>query len=285
MNILYTAFGDNISYHLQAYLSIRSFQKQLTAGDRIFVLTTRPEYYRHARVECITVSDSQIEEWKGKHHFPLRAKIKAIEHMYQLHPDDHIFYTDTDTFLYGSLEELRRRLDSGFGLMHQIEGHPKDMKGPTLRMWKLAKGHTIGGITLGEKHIMWNSGVLGIPADKARQVLDTALALCDGMLDSGATAFILEQYGFSVSMIEHTDLKATSDHIGHYWGNKPEWEEISRDLLVRACMKESTLDEELAAITDELLRSTPIRVHKSSTAAKLHKKIDRLFPKRDFIYI
>ena len=49
-------------------------------------------------------------------------------------------------------------------------------------------------------------------------------------------------------------------------------------------MKESTLEEELTAITDELLLSKPVYVHKSSTAEKLHRKITKMFPNRDFRY-
>jgi hypothetical protein len=104
------------------------------------------------------------------------------------------------------------------------------------------------------------------------------------MLEDGANTFILEQYSSSVSMAEHTQLCATDDQIGHYWGNKAEWEQLSADLLLRAFMKESTLEEELTAITDELLLSKPVYVHKSSTAEKLHRKITKMFPNRDFRY-
>lgn len=50
-------------------------------------------------------------------------------------------------------------------------------------------------------------------------------------------------------------------------------------------MKQSSLQEELDTITDELLRNTPIYIHKSSTAEKLHKLIDKLFPQRNYRYI
>ncbi|MBP5339295.1 MAG: hypothetical protein J6Z14_08365 [Prevotella sp.] len=274
-----------MSYHLEAYLSIRSFQKQLTESDRIFVLTTKPEYYRHAHVDILPIPEQQIEEWQGRHHFFFRVKIMALDYLQQRYPDEHLLYLDSDTFLYGSLETLRQRLDEGKGLMHQREGHPSKMKGGSLKMWKRVAGHTYGGVTLSENHDMWNAGVTGIPAGRARQTIDTSLAICDGMLDDGAKTFILEQYSSSVSMAENTQLCEAADHIGHYWGNKAEWEKLSGDLLLRAYMKESSLDEELEAVTDGLLRSLPIYVHKRSTAEKLHKQIDRLFPKNDFRYI
>jgi hypothetical protein len=284
MNLLYIVFGDDLSYHLEAYLSIRSFQKQLTADDRIFVLTTKPEYYRHAHVEILPITEKTIEEWKGPHHFFFRVKILALDYLRQRYPNDHLLYLDSDTFLFGNLEILRQRLNEGKGLMHLKEGHPSKMRGGSLKMWKRVGGRTYGGVTLGEQHDMWNAGVTGIPAGKAQQVTATSLAICDGMLEDGANTFILEQYSSSVSMAEHTQLCATDDQIGHYWGNKAEWEQLSADLLLRAFMKESTLEEELTAITDELLLSKPVYVHKSSTAEKLHRKITKMFPNRDFRY-
>ncbi len=285
MNILYCVFGDNLGYHLQAYLSIRTFQKQLAADDRIYVLTTRPEYYRRAKVEILDISDEQIEAWQGKHHFFFRVKIMAMEYLRQCSSDSHLLYLDSDTFLYGSLSELKDRLERGHGLMHCCEGHPKNMKGGSLTLWKTVAGHTYGDITLDSHHDMWNAGVVGIPAGKAKDTIATALRLCDGMLDEGANCFILEQYANSVSMAEHTMLTKASDHIGHYWGNKVEWEKVAADLLLRSFMSELSLEEELQTITDELLRSTPVFVHHSSTAEKLHKFVGRHFADSNHEYI
>lgn len=285
MNILYIVFGDNLSYHLEAYLSIRTFQKQLTASDRIFVLTTKPEYYRHAHVEILPVSEQEIESWKGKHHFFFRVKILALDYLFQRYPNEHLLYLDSDTFLYGSLETLRQRLDEGKGLMHLREGHPSKMSGGSLKMWKTVGGRTYGGVTLGMEHDMWNAGVTGIPADKAGQVIATSLAICDGMLDDGAETFILEQYSSSVSMAEHTVLTPSSDHIGHYWGNKPAWKMIANDLIVRSYMKESSLEEEFDAISSELLHKPPVYVHRSSTAARLYKQLEKCFKDRDARYV
>ena len=285
MNILYIVFGEKLSYHLEAYLSIRTFQKQLTAQDRIFVLTTNPDYYRRAQVEILPISQEQIEAWKGSHHFFFRVKIMALDYLCQRYPQEHLLYLDSDTFLYGSLDALRQRLEQGQGLMHIHEGHPSAMRGASLRMWKLVGGRCYGGVTLDEHHDMWNAGVVGIPAMKTRQVIDTSLALCDGMLDDGANAFILEQYASSVSMAEHTRLCAAADHIGHFWGNKPEWEQLSADLLLRSYMKNGSIDDELHLITDELLHSTPVYVHRSSTARRLHGLVDKWFPDRDARYL
>ena len=81
MNIFFMIFGEKAVHHVQAYLSIRTFQKQLGPDDQIFVMATHPELYASSGVEVIPISDDTITEWKGKHGFFWRAKIKAIEYM------------------------------------------------------------------------------------------------------------------------------------------------------------------------------------------------------------
>lgn len=285
MNILYIVFGDKLDYHLQAYLSIRSFQKQMADDDQIFVVTSRPEYYNHAHVTTLDVTDEEIEAWKGPHHFFFRVKIKAMELLASRYPNQHILYLDSDTFLYGSLDVLRQRLDNGNGMMHIREGHPSKMKGGSLKLWNTVKGHTYAGITLGERHDMWNAGVVAVSKDRLDQVIATSLTICDGMLDDGGDCFILEQYAQSVSMNELTQLMPSDDCIGHFWATKPEWESLISEMLLRSYMKQSTLQDELDAITDEVLRSIPIYAHKSTTAMKLKRLVDNLFPDKQHKYV
>ena len=147
MNIFFMIFGEKAVHHVQAYLSIRTFQKQLGPDDQIFVMATHPELYASSGVEVIPISDDTITEWKGKHGFFWRAKIKAIEYMAVHYPDHHLMYLDTDTILYGSLSDLKRRLDEGCGLMHLNEGHPSEMTSRSLRMWRQTEGHTYGFVT------------------------------------------------------------------------------------------------------------------------------------------
>ena len=285
MNILYIVFGDKLDYHVQAYFSIRSFQKQMREDDKIFVVTSRPEYYRQAHVTTLDVSDEDIEAWKGSHHFFFRVKIKAMELLASKFPDQHILYLDSDTFLYGNLNLLKQRLDNGNGMMHCREGHPSKMKGGSLKLWNTVKGHTYAGITLGERHEMWNAGVVAVPKDRLSKIINTSLIICDGMLDDGGDCFILEQYAQSVCMNELTQLKPANDCIGHFWGNKQEWETLSREMFLRSYMTQSSLQDELDAVTGELLFGTPVYVHKSSTAERLHKLIDKLFPVRDIRFL
>ena len=166
-------FGEKAVHHVQAYLSIRTFQKQLEADDHIYVMTTHPEYYQSSGVEAIPVTDETIRAWKGEKDFFWRVKIKAIEYMASHYPDDHLMYLDTDTILYGSLKTLKGRLDQGCGMMHLNEGHPSGMMTRTLRMWKQINGHTYGGVTLGQ-HLAEGA------AENLAEIMDTVLAVSGG---------------------------------------------------------------------------------------------------------
>ncbi len=280
MNIFYMIFGEKLVHHMQAYLSIRTFQKQLGSDDHIFVMTTHPEYYKNSGVEAIPITDEKIVEWKGEKDFFWRVKIKAIEYMSVHYPDDHLMYLDTDTFLYGSLNALKERLNKGCGMMHLNEGHPSTMKTKTLRMWKQIGGHTYGGISLGQHHSMYNAGVVAIPKSKLADVSNLALTICDGMLADNAERIVIEQYSLSIALYEKTNMKVAEDLIGHYWGNKADWEQLVSDLMCKAYMKNQTVEEELAGLDIELLKQTPIYVDRSSRYGQLCRLADKLFPIR-----
>lgn len=280
MNIFYMIFGEKLVHHVQAYLSIRTFQKQLGSDDRIFVMTTHPEYYKNSGVEAIPITDEKIVEWKGEKDFFWRVKIKAIEYMSVHYPNNHLMYLDTDTFLYGSLNALKERLDQGCGMMHLNEGHPSTMKTKTLRMWKQIGGHTYGGITLGQQHSMYNAGVVAIPKSKLADVSNLALTLCDGMLADNAERIVIEQYSLSIALYERTNLKVAEDLIGHYWGNKADWEKLASDLMCKAYMQNKSLTEEVSELDIDQLCSTPVYVDRSSRYEQLCRLAAKLFPIR-----
>ena len=287
MTIMYLTFGDKTEYHVQAYLSMLSFRKQLLPTDRIVMVTTRPQYYRHAEgwAQIVAISEAQTQQWEGPHRYMFRVKTMALLRQAEQHPSDHLIFVDTDTFLFGSLAGMRALLDGGTGLMHRDEGHPSQMKGPSLRMWKQVAGRTYGGICLGPGHNMWNSGIIAMPKDKMLAIARDTLALLDGMLDDGVKSFNIEQYAMSVAMQAHVALKEGTAYVGHYWGNKDEWGRLAAELLLRAYMQESSPDEEMQAITGELLRSKPVFVHHSDTARRIGTLVGRLFPDRDARYI
>lgn len=287
MTILYLTFGDKTEFHVQAYLSMLSFRRQMTHDDRIVMVTTAPQLYRHMEqwAEVISIDDRQIDAWQGAHHFFWRAKIKAIEHVSRLYPEDDILYLDCDTILYGDINMLKQTLAEGSGLMDENEGHPSGMKTKTLRMWRTIAGRTYDGITLGMQHNMYRAGVVGIPHPKATEVLTTALALCDGMLADGAERIVIEQYSLSVALYERAGLKETYPVIAHYWASKDYWIHAGLELMARVLLTSATPEEEMRMYEALDLSQLPIYVYKSNTARRLKTLVGRMFKDRDVRYI
>jgi len=287
MTTMYLTFGQKTEYHVQAYLSMLSFRRQMTAGDRLVMVTTAPEFYAHAAswAEVIPISDEQVKEWQGQYQFFWRAKIKAIEFVGNRYADDDLLYLDCDTVLRGPISWLKQQMADGHALMDTNDGHPSQMKTKTLRMWQTVKGRTYGGITLGPEHNMYCAGVVGIPAAKRREAVTLALALCDGMLADKAERIVIEQYSLSVALYETTGLVETRDVIAHYWAAKDEWLQAAYELIARVRLTAATLDDELRLFDATDWASLPVYVHKSSTARRLRALVDRLFPSRDQRYI
>ena len=92
MTIMYLTFGEKTEFHVQAYLSMLSFRRQMQPADRIVMLTTAPQFYRHCAswVQVVAISDAQVREWQGEYQFFWRAKIKAIEWVSQRYPADDV---------------------------------------------------------------------------------------------------------------------------------------------------------------------------------------------------
>ena len=284
MTVFYIVMGGDeaMRYYMEAYLSIRTFQKQLSPEiGRICVITDHPSFFHKAGVEVINITAEQKAEWMGPHRFFFRTKIKGMEYLHSLYLDDDLLYLDSDTFLYGSLTTLKTRLDEGHGLMHLCEGKPTDISHTAKRLWKKAVGKTYGDILIGEQHQMWNAGVVGLPCKKISETVACALTLCDGMLNDGNNEFITEQYSYSIALAEHTSLTATSDLIGHYWGNSMGWKDKAYEIFMQAYLNDLSLEEELKALNIDELCKTPYYVRRSSTAAKLHRLVDRMFKVRE----
>lgn len=288
MTIIYLTFGEKMEYHVQAYLSMLSFRRQIADTDHIVMVTTAPQMYRHVQdwVEVITIDDQTIKEWQGEYQFFWRVKIKVIEWIGQRYPDDDLLWLDCDTVLSGSIDWLKQQLAAGHGLMDRDEGHPSRMKTKTLRMWKMVAGRTYGDVTLGLRHDMYCAGVVGIPCGKREQVVNTALALCDGMLSEGAERIVIEQYSLSVALFEKVgSLVETKDCIAHYWSMKEEWMEAAHSIIAKSFLQGSMLDEELRFFDEIDWKRIPVFAHKSNTARRVKGFIDRIFPSRNLRYV
>lgn len=280
MTLMYITFGENTDYYLQAHLSILTFLRQLKEDDRIVVVTDRPERYRRftSHVKVVVMTTQQMKAWSGEHCYLFRVKTMAICHVCRLFPNDHFVMLDSDTFLAGSLDDLRRCLDDGHGVMHCCEGHPSQMRHSSLRMWRQIGGRRFAGVTLGPKHEMWNSGVVGVPGGRQVDVCELTLRLLDELLDSGVTCFNVEQYAQSIAMLELLpDVVPADKWVSHYWGNKRGWDLVLKHFVTNAYLQSLTVEQQAVTIDMDALRSIPLCVRQSNTARRLHNFIDWIF--------
>ena len=285
MNLIYLVFGSDFRNHLQANFSIESFLLQPNCVERIFVFTDLPEYFQShdkTKVETIRVDDAQLNEWQKPHGFFWRVKIKAIQTLIEKHPDTNWLYLDSDTFLYGDLEIINKELNSGNSVMHLNEGELSKLNSKTEKlMWIQSKNKTFHRITINEEHCMWNAGVIGIPRQGNKELIREILQFCDDMCASPVTRRLIEQFSFSVILDEKTKLVDCKSIIGHYWGNKMQWNAMIRDFYARSLLRNFSETERKESFAQIDLKKLPVFVRIPNTQRKLVKLIHKVFPDRE----
>lgn len=271
MNIVYFVIGDSAVIHIQVGFSIRTILSQTSEEDTVYVVTDTPTMYCNLpHVVTIPITQERIKEWRGKHDFFWRVKIKVLQQIAQMSPDKAMMYLDGDTFLHGSLTEIKEQLGKNRGMMHLDEGCPSEMKERSLSMWHTVSGKTYAGITIGPQHHMWNAGVVAIPAALVVKVTDMALAICDGMLDDGSEPVTVEQYALSIALSECSNQMIEADQwIGHYWHNKYYWSAYIAQFFVRAYRLGYSLEKQLDIIRATNLKGVHRRILLKRTLAKL----------------
>lgn len=280
MNIVYLVFGDAIAYHLQTYFSILTFLRGKASDDTIYVITTSPQFYERLKgyVTVVPITSQTIDEWQGEHKFFWRAKIKALQYIVESHPSHDLLYLDGDTCLKdGGLEAIKSILREGKGMMHLDEGHPSGMKSKSLRMWKRVEGRTYDGIQIGRQHNMWNAGVVALPWEKAKETVQLALNICDGMLRDEAERVVIEQYSLSIALYEKTGLAEAKPWIAHYWGNKGQWISNIRDLMLKSYLQANTVEQDMEQLSSFPFETIPLHIHQSSTKRRLVRLLDNIF--------
>ncbi len=112
MNIFYIVFGHRCENHVQAYFSLCSFLSQTDQLDRIYMMTDAPEFYQklNAVIHILPIMQEQLSDWQGERQFFWRIKIKAIEFIFALHPNEQVVYWDNETFLFSDIKQLREDL-------------------------------------------------------------------------------------------------------------------------------------------------------------------------------
>lgn len=287
MNIVYLVFGNKIENYQQAYFSIFTALLHKNDEDKIIVITDDSSLFGffENKIETIFINQDTIKDWEGPHQFFWRVKIKALQLVAQKYPEDSILYLDSDTFFYKNIEVLRSALQSGQHFMHLDEGKLSQLSSKTEKlMWKQMKGKSYENIIINENVAMWNAGLIGV-SQKHFECLELTLQINDAMCADGVTRRLIEQFAFSLGLNQYSELQPADHIVGHYWGNKKQWNDTI-SLFLRECfMKKYHFDAVVERIKDMELSKIPIRIKESSTQRKLKNLIDKFYTNQRPVYV
>lgn len=287
MNIVYLVFGTKIENYQQAYFSIFTALLHKNDDDKIIVITDDSSLFGffEDKIETIVINQDTIRDWEGPHQFFWRVKIKALQLVAQKYPQDSILYLDSDTFFYKNTAVLRTALQSGNQFMHLNEGKLSQLSSKTEKlMWKQMKGKSYGNIIINENVAMWNAGLIGV-SQKHFECLELTLQINDAMCADGVTRRLIEQFAFSLGLNQYSELQPADHIVGHYWGNKKQWNDTI-SLFLRECfMKKYHFDAVVERIKDMELSKIPIRIKESSTQRKLKNLIDKFYTNQRPVYV
>lgn len=287
MNIVYLVFGNNMDAYQQVYFSIYSALAYKNIEDRIIVVAEDPSLFNSFKenIEIIPINRDIIKEWEGKYQFFWRVKIKALQLVAQKYPSDSILYVDGDTFFYQNTDALRNGLKNGQNYMHIEEGRLSVLSSKTEKlMWKQMKNKTYHNTKIDENSAMWNAGLIGI-SNKHLDCLALTLEINDAMCADDITRRLIEQFAFSLGLNKFSVLQPADDIVGHYWGNKKQWNKIIDHFLKECFMKNYSLDEIIACVKEMDLTKNPIWVKESNTQKKLNNLVDSFFKNKKPVFI
>ena len=280
MHLLYLTFGSNLNIHLQAQFSIFSFLRFSNNINTINIITDKPGMYSNVKewVNVISITDETLKTWRGEYDFFWRIKIKAIEMVCNLYPNQAVMYLDTDTFLFGDPTYLVTNTIAGKAFMHENEGTLFAEKSKTAnKMGKQVSNQIFGGVTIQPTQCMWNAGVVLTPNTTNNKENLLAISICDAMCHKGVTRRLIEQFALSVALEEVYGLMAAEKVIGHYWSNKDNWNNVIKDFFLTATFSGKTNNEIVEEIKNFKFDQLPVKVKVRSTNAKLKALIDKWY--------
>ena len=279
MNLVLLTFGRHSENHYQAMFAALSFLKDPLI-NKVVILTDQADFYRliQEKAEIIHLDQKQLLEWQGPQQFFWRIKIKALERVQSDYPSDHLLYIDSDTFLAGDLKSIHTQLNAGHVLMYKRESVLADKTDKTLRkMYRTLNGKTLAEVKINGQSEMWNAGVIGLPASQAESLIRRALRLCDEICSTSCPRRLVEQFAFSLALDSTAKLHGCEQSIGHYWGNKTEWNQHITKFFADAMLKRLEYKECICLISRFNWQSVPLEKKRRRTNEKLKRLVDKLF--------
>ena len=289
MHSLYLIFGDHYPNYLQAYASIISFKANAKNLKTINVVTDNPSWFEPFKddINIILISPEQLQEWKGKHNYLWRPKIKAIQMLCERYPNEPVIYTDADTFMYRDDASMLRSLANNKAVMHLNEGAIKNGWSKTVnkmhqRISQLSDA-PIAGL---ENYDMWNAGVVATPNTKNGAEFELALATCDYLCEHKVPIFYIEQFSLSAALKDTYGLEEAQEVIAHYWSNKEEWNQYWNEYLLSRVFKGVSFSEMVSSFNQQDFSKMPptMRITKN-TQKRLINWVKKKFPDKKVVYL
>lgn len=287
MNIVYLVFGQDITHYQQVFFSIYTALRYKDTSDRIIIITESSSLFNHFgdSVTLMPINREIIKEWEGEYHFFWRVKIKALELISNKYPQEHILYLDGDTFFYKPISQLKRELDKGQNFMHLNEGKLSILPTKTEKlMWKQTNGKTFGNLKIDNNTCMWNAGLIGI-SNIHHKSIDLTLRINDELCAANVTRRLIEQFAFSIGTNYYSPLQSAEHIVGHYWGNKEQWNVIISNWLKQSLMSNLKSHEMINELNKIPFNEIPIYIHQSNTRKRLINKINLWFKPKNKVYI
>ena len=291
--VIYLDYGNNTANQMQTYFSVLSMVAWSVVPLRIGVVTDHAEVYRRLSdyVEVVEVNDVLLQEWRGSMGYSFRIKMKAIQHAVEMamkkgEAVSAFVFVDSDTFAFRELDALYEEVTDGSACMHKNEGMPYLTRGASRRLWQVVKGKRYADILMEEGMEMWNSGVMGVPASKAKEVCELALRLCDEMLADGVRSFNVEQFCFSVALQQVCGrIQAAEPYICHYWGNKEGWCQRIEEFFMRSYMEGRSVEQDIQHVREMDFTATPYYVRTPIWRKRFMRWADVAAPLKRQLYL
>ncbi len=287
MIVGYVSWGEKITFYIETCFSIISVLPD-PAVDGITVLTDHPGMFRmfdgNAKVTIAPLPTETFHEWYGEWHYLFRAKIKGIQKLVELNPGNDLLFLDSDTFRGGDLAPVRECLANGGLCMHDFHGRLKDkpvVSNSWKKFWRGVGNRNWDGIEIGDDLAHRNSGCLGFPAGRAKELLDKALRLNDAILKAWkgkSPVHSTEEGVFSMVMDNAGEVMDISGIIGHYYRYKEVWQAEISEFLAKSRMNNNTLAEDIEAVKKFDFKTTPLDVHIPRWRKRTNRVMTRLLP-------
>ncbi len=274
VSFLFIDFGPVTNNHFMGSFSILSILKFLPPNSQIILYTDKPELYSFFSDKIVfrELNDKILKDWRGPHDFMWRIKIKAL--MDSAAKDSgHLIYLDMDTFAQKELNSLVAQLDQGTYFMHLRESLLSQDKAKNKQlMWSQVKNKTFAGLLVDQNSAMWNAGLVALPENQKKQILEKTLKCNDEMCEQNVERWLIEQFSLSLALANTQKLKEGAEWFIHYWyGKDPMMVEINKFLATQFVSKAN-----INHAIEKLKPEDWVHIGKAKAKQKSWKKFFRL---------